>query len=116
MTPDLLVRYLHFLGIIGIAGSLVSQHLLISKEMTPAAIKRVSIVNVIYGVSALLALGADVVVASSLAVPDAEACEVMINLHRHLAGGAEADQALRLVRTEPRGRSATVAASLTAHI
>ncbi|MEO0663163.1 MAG: DUF2214 family protein, partial [Planctomycetota bacterium] len=55
-----LVRYLHFLGIIGIAGALVSQHLLIKKEMTPAEVKRASVVNAIYGVSALLALGAGV--------------------------------------------------------
>lgn len=58
MTPDLLVRYLHFLGIIGISGALVSEHLLIAKELTPAQIRRLSIVDAIYGVCAILTIGA----------------------------------------------------------
>lgn len=60
MTIDILVRYAHFLGIIGVAGSLVSLHLLVSDEMTPLQVRRARVVNSIYGLTSLIVLGAGV--------------------------------------------------------
>lgn len=53
---ELLVRYLHFTGLIILAAALVSQHLLLRKTMTPAAIRKIAVIDGIYGAGAMLML------------------------------------------------------------
>jgi len=54
--PLILTRYGHFLGILAIAASLVSEHLLIRPNLTRREIRRLSILDGIYGFGAILAL------------------------------------------------------------
>lgn len=58
MTTEIFLRYLHFISIFAIVGTLVSEHLLLKKELTRAEIKRLSRVDAVYGVAALTLLGA----------------------------------------------------------
>jgi putative membrane protein len=58
MTLEITLRYLHFISIFGIVSSLVSEHLLLKKNLTRAEIGRIARVDAIYGISALLLLGA----------------------------------------------------------
>ena len=58
MTPEIFVRYLHFIGIITLAGTLISEHLLLKKELTRAEIKRIAIVDSVYGIAAMVVIGA----------------------------------------------------------
>ena len=58
MTTEILLRYIHFISIFGIVGTLVSEHLLLKKEMTRLEIKRLSRIDAIYGLAALTLLGA----------------------------------------------------------
>lgn len=58
MTPEIFVRYLHFVGIITLAGTLISEHLLLKKELTRAEIKRIAIVDAVYGIAAMVVIGA----------------------------------------------------------
>ncbi|HEY0653171.1 MAG TPA: DUF2214 family protein [Chryseosolibacter sp.] len=53
MTTELLLRYLHFISIFGIVGTLVSEHLLLKPQMTRAEISRISRVDAVYGLAAL---------------------------------------------------------------
>lgn len=59
MTVEILLRYLHFVSIFAIVGALVSEHLLLKKQMTPAELNRISRVDAVYGLAALslLAVG-----------------------------------------------------------
>ncbi|WP_235298898.1 DUF2214 family protein [Portibacter marinus] len=54
MTLELLIRYLHFISIITVAGALVSEHMLLAKELPRRVIKKLSILDAIYGVAAIL--------------------------------------------------------------
>lgn len=56
MTFELLLRYLHFISIFAIVSSLVSEHLLLKKNLTRAAIGKIATIDAIYGMSALLLL------------------------------------------------------------
>ena len=58
MTLEIALRYLHFICIFAIVGSLVSEHLLLKKEMTRKELERLSRIDAVYGVAALLLLGA----------------------------------------------------------
>ncbi|HEU5289804.1 MAG TPA: DUF2214 family protein [Cyclobacteriaceae bacterium] len=58
MTTEILLRYIHFISIFAIAGSLVSEHLLLKKEVTRSEIKRLSRIDAIYGLAALTLLAA----------------------------------------------------------
>src|SRR5689334_19156331 len=58
MTTEIILRYVHFISIFAIAGSLVSEHLLLKKEMTRLEIQRLSRIDAIYGLAALTLLGA----------------------------------------------------------
>jgi|APTNR8051073442_1049403.scaffolds.fasta_scaffold00740_12 putative membrane protein len=58
MTIELLLRYLHFISIFAIVGALVSEHMLLQKQMTRATISKVAMIDAVYGVAALLLLGA----------------------------------------------------------
>lgn len=54
MTLELLIRYLHFISIITVAGSLVSEHMLLGKEIPRSIVRKLSIIDAIYGVAAIL--------------------------------------------------------------
>src|SRR6185295_12439261 len=53
MTLEILLRYIHFISIFAIVGTLVSEHLLLKKSMTRAEIGRVSRIDAVYGLAAL---------------------------------------------------------------
>lgn len=53
MTPEIFVRYIHFISIFTIVGSLVSEHLLLKKEMTRREIARLAKIDAVYGLAAL---------------------------------------------------------------
>ncbi|MEO1434135.1 MAG: DUF2214 family protein [Bacteroidota bacterium] len=56
MTLELIIRYFHFISIFAIVGSLVSEHLLIDKSLPRKTIKRLQIIDNVYGVGAILML------------------------------------------------------------
>ncbi|WP_192346508.1 DUF2214 family protein [Algoriphagus sp. Y33] len=56
MTTEILLRYLHFISIFAIVGSLVSEHLLLKKTMTRKEIKKIAIIDGVYGMAALTLL------------------------------------------------------------
>lgn len=58
MTTEILLRYIHFVAIFTIVGALVSEHLLLKKELTRAEIRRLSIIDSVYGLAALTLLAA----------------------------------------------------------
>jgi len=53
---EIILRYIHFVSIFTIVGSLVSEHLLLKKEMTRTEIKRLSMVDAAYGFAVLTLL------------------------------------------------------------
>ena len=55
---EVLVRYLHFLGIIALSASLVSEHLLLSLDNSAKKMKRLAAVDGVFGMSALTVLAA----------------------------------------------------------
>lgn len=57
MTAEIFLRYTHFISIFTIVGTLVSEHLLLKKEMTRPELKRLSRIDAIYGLAALTLLG-----------------------------------------------------------
>ena len=57
MTTEIILRYIHFISIFGIVGALVSEHLLLKKEMTPAELNRLSKIDAVYGLAAVTLLG-----------------------------------------------------------
>jgi putative membrane protein len=58
MTIELLLRYFHFISIFGIAGTLISEHLLLRPEMTRSELARISRIDAVYGLAALTLLAA----------------------------------------------------------
>lgn len=56
MATEIILRYLHFISIFAIVGSLTAEHLLLKKEMTPAEIGRVAKIDAVYGMAALTLL------------------------------------------------------------
>ena len=56
MTIEILLRYVHFISIFAIVGSLVSEHLLLKKELSRAEISRLSVIDSVYGIAALTLL------------------------------------------------------------
>ncbi|MBU2708673.1 DUF2214 family protein [Zooshikella marina] len=55
---EIIIRYFHYIGIIGLGATLVAEHLLIAKELTSQQIRKIAIVDAIYGISALVTLTA----------------------------------------------------------
>ncbi len=53
---DLIVRYIHFIGIMGLTASLVGAHLLISKEVRLEQFRKLVITDMVYGISAVMVL------------------------------------------------------------
>lgn len=58
MTTEIILRYVHFISIFAIVGSLVSEHLLLKKELTRSEIDRLSKIDAVYGIAAITLLGA----------------------------------------------------------
>jgi putative membrane protein len=58
MTVEIFLRYLHFISIFAIVGSLVSEHLLLRKEMSRRELTRISKIDAVYGIAALTLLAA----------------------------------------------------------
>jgi len=58
MTTEILLRYVHFISIFAIVGSLVSEHLLLKNELTRAEIGRLARIDAVYGIAALTLLTA----------------------------------------------------------
>lgn len=57
MPTEIILRYLHFISIFAIVGSLVSEHLLLKNELTREEIVRISRIDAVYGMAALTLLG-----------------------------------------------------------
>jgi putative membrane protein len=51
------VAYLHFIGIMVLMGSLISEHLMLKPKMTADQIRTLAITDLIYGLSAIIVLG-----------------------------------------------------------
>ena len=58
MTLEIFLRYLHFISIFAIVGSLVSEHLLLKKVMTRTDIARIARIDSVYGLAAMTLLAA----------------------------------------------------------
>jgi len=58
MTTELILRYLHFISIFVIVGTLVAEHLLLKKVMSRSELDRVARIDGVYGIAALTLLGA----------------------------------------------------------
>jgi len=58
MTIELILRYLHFISIFVIVGTLVAEHLLLKKEMSRSELDQVARIDGVYGIAALTLLGA----------------------------------------------------------
>jgi putative membrane protein len=56
MTLEIFLRYLHFVSIFAIVGTLVSEHLLLKKELTRNEIGRLAKIDAVYGIAALTLL------------------------------------------------------------
>lgn len=58
MTLEILLRYVHFISIFAIVGTLTSEHLLLKKSLTRGEIGRLARIDAVYGIAALTLLGA----------------------------------------------------------
>ena len=56
MTLELLIRYVHFIGIFSLSGMLISQNLLVAKQVNNGTLRKLIIADGIYGFSALIIL------------------------------------------------------------
>ena len=55
---ELLVRYIHFLGIMLLASMLVTENILLSKNLKRKTVEKLAIIDGIYGLSAIITLSA----------------------------------------------------------
>ncbi|MBL7856331.1 MAG: DUF2214 family protein [Cyclobacteriaceae bacterium] len=58
MTTEIILRYVHFISIFTIVGTLASEHILLKNKMTREEIGRLAKLDAVYGIAALLLLGA----------------------------------------------------------
>lgn len=58
MTTELVLRYVFFISIFTIVGTLVGEYLLVKKNMTRAELDRLARIDALYGIAALVLLGA----------------------------------------------------------
>jgi putative membrane protein len=56
MSTEIILRYIHFISIFVIAGSLTAEHVLLQKQMTRAAMARLVRIDGIYGIASLTLL------------------------------------------------------------
>ena len=55
---DILIRYLHFIGIIILTGTLVSEHMMLTGQVTVTQMKKIARIDMVYGASSIVVLGA----------------------------------------------------------
>jgi putative membrane protein len=53
MTPEIVLRYLHFISIFAIVSTIAIEHILLRKELTRREIGRLSRIDAVYGIAAL---------------------------------------------------------------
>lgn len=53
---DIFIRYLHFISIFTIVGSLVGEHLFLAKKLPRAIVKKMSLIDAAYGLSSVTLL------------------------------------------------------------
>jgi putative membrane protein len=53
---DIFIRYLHFISIFTIVGSLVGEHLFLAKKLPRAIVKKISVIDAVYGLSSVTLL------------------------------------------------------------
>jgi len=58
MSLEIILRYVHFISIFTIVGTLVSEHLQLKNEMTRAELSRIARIDAIYGLAAVTLLAA----------------------------------------------------------
>lgn len=58
MTLEILLRYVHFISIFAIVGSLVAEHLLLKKTLMRSEIDRLAKIDGVYGLAVLILLAA----------------------------------------------------------
>jgi putative membrane protein len=58
MTAEIFIRYIHFIGLFTVVSTLVSEHLLLKKELSRNEISRLARIDAVYGLAALVVLGA----------------------------------------------------------
>ena len=56
MTLEIILRYVHFVSIFAIVGSLASEHLILKKELTRGEIGRLARIDAVYGIAAVTLL------------------------------------------------------------
>jgi putative membrane protein len=56
MSIEILLRYIHFVSIFAIVSTIVSEHLLLKKQMTRSEIARIAKIDAVYGIAALTLL------------------------------------------------------------
>ena len=56
MTAEILLRYIHFISIFIIFSTLVSEHLLLKKELSKEELTRLAKIDAVYGIAALTLL------------------------------------------------------------
>lgn len=58
MLFNLFIRYIHFIGIITLTGTLVAEWVLLKPQLSRAELRRLSIIDGLYGLSSLVVVGA----------------------------------------------------------
>jgi len=61
MTVEIILRYLHFISIFAIVGSLVSEHVLLKREMRRSELNKVARIDAVYGLAAITLLAAGLI-------------------------------------------------------
>ncbi len=61
MTVEIILRYLHFISIFAIVGSLVSEHVLLKREMRRSELEKVARIDAVYGLAAITLLAAGLI-------------------------------------------------------
>lgn len=56
MTFEIVLRYLHFISVFVIFGTLLTEHMLLKKQLTPAEVQRIFRVDAVYGLAATVLL------------------------------------------------------------
>jgi putative membrane protein len=56
MSTEILLRYIHFISIFAIVGTLVSEQLLLKKEMTRSEISKLAKIDAVYGMAVVALL------------------------------------------------------------
>ena len=53
---EIIIRYLHFIGIMALSASLIAEHLLLAKEISLIKLKRILRIDIVFGLSAITIL------------------------------------------------------------